>query len=308
MMKTVFPEITNSLVRYLYLIPLLLIFSLPVSVYSNDFVLLNMGDDINSEYDECGVSIYKNDFYFSSNRDWLQKNDWNLYVAYMIGDIFVRMNDISELNTGYVDAGPSISEDGQALYFHSNRPGGFGKEDIYISEKVSDSWTEPQNPGNTINSYYIDATPFITDDGDKLFFSSDRPGGEGGLDIWVSVKEGDSWSKPYNLGPEVNTKYDEKYPFYVDDILFLSSNRKNPLGFCDLYFNYFIGDRPTRTYILKPPINTTGDELAIYVDFNDLSGYISSEREGGYGGVDIWKITLPSIYPSSYERLLRLFD
>lgn len=277
-------------------------------IYSLSLVATNPGEVINSEYDECGPSRYSNRLFFASNRDWLYDNNWDIYVSHLIGDLWTTPEPLTDINTKYCEAGPSITLDGSQLYFHSNREGGFGKEDIYISKKDGNTWSEPKNMGGVINSYYIDATPFITEDGNMLIFSSDRPGGEGGLDIWVSIKTNGEWTKPFNLGERVNTRYNEKYPIFVEGILFWASDYKDLFGYSDIFISQNIGNFSTQKQILFSPINTTRDDFALYIYMETLSGYISSNRDGGLGGTDIWSITLSEVYPDSYKALMRLFN
>jgi len=112
-----------------------------------------------------------------------------------------------------------LQKDGLAIYFSSNRPGGLGALDIYVTRRASlDSpWEPPVNLGAPINSPSGDFSPNISIDGHLLFFSSDRPGGHGGPDTYMSRRENpneDDWGAPVNIGPEVNTADNEQAPNY----------------------------------------------------------------------------------------------
>jgi hypothetical protein len=113
------------------------------------------------------------------------------------------------INGPYLEAHPSISPDGLSLFFCSDRPGGYGDRDIYLSTRVTvnDSWSEPVNLGPIVNSPSLDDAPDISSDGLKLFFASDRPGGYGGEDIYVTRRAttDEPWGVPKNLGPVINT-------------------------------------------------------------------------------------------------------
>src|SRR3989441_10708569 len=116
------------------------------------------------------------------------------------------------------EAGPFISKDGLTLYFNSTRPEGFGGLDIYVSkrERVGDPWGEPKNLGPIVNSSSNDQTAALSPDGHRLSFASDRPGGFGRLDLYVSRRDdkhrdfddvgNSTWQTPVNLGKNVNSK------------------------------------------------------------------------------------------------------
>jgi len=103
---------------------------------------------------------------------------------------------------------PTLSKDGNALYFASDMPGGYGESDIYVSYRVGSSWGEPQNLGPEINSEGRDQFPFIADDG-TLYFASDGHAGLGGLDIFKTVMDGGIWGYPNNMGAPLNSNADD---------------------------------------------------------------------------------------------------
>src|SRR5467141_2987845 len=126
------------------------------------------------------------------------------------------------VNSGFVDANASLSPNGHALYFISTRPGGFGSNDIWMSERqcLACPWEAPVNLGAVINTDAIEASPTVSEDGRLLFFYSTKAGGFGGADIYVSHRistsaAGDVWGEPVNLGPDVNTVAAEQGPYYV---------------------------------------------------------------------------------------------
>ena len=105
---------------------------------------------------------------------------------------------------------PSISPNGDVLYFTSNRKGGFGGLDLYRSERQGDgSWSSPENLGSTINTAKNEKSPFIHPDSESLYFASDGHPGMGGYDLFKSTDAGASWGKPQNLGYPINTEKDE---------------------------------------------------------------------------------------------------
>ena len=134
------------------------------------------------------------------------------------------------INTGF-DTWPSLSRD-KALYFFSRRPGGMGGFDIYRSVPDNGEYKEVQNLGNAINTSYIEEDPYIAPDGSYLLFDSDRPGGYGGLDLYIAWRKKDgTWSTPVNLGERVNSKHAENRAYMSHDgkYLFFTSNRSGTM-------------------------------------------------------------------------------
>ena len=139
-----------------------------------------------------------------------------------------------KVNGSAVDSGPWISPDGLELYFDSWRPDGYGKGDLWVTtrEATTDSWAEPVNLGVAVNSPDYEGSPFISADGRMLFFHSDRQGGHGQADIWMTRRASisDPWELPVNLGSRVNGATDESYPRLSPDgrtIYFWSGRNEN---------------------------------------------------------------------------------
>lgn len=177
----------------------------------------------------------------------------------------VRMN--SNINTdGYWEGSCSISADGRYLYFASERPGGLGGRDIWVSELVNGGWAQATNLGSKINTKYDDDAPFIHPDGLTLFFSSKGHMSIGGYDIMFTVKKDNDWADPKSMGIPLNTTEDDNY--YVinskGDRGFFSSNRAGSggLGDYDIYTVTpgILGERPVIA-LLKGVIY--GDEKLI---------------------------------------------
>ena len=139
------------------------------------------------------------------------------------------------VNSSTDDSAPSISADGLSLYFNSRRPSGSVKHDLYVTTRATkeDDWVTPVNLGTTLNSLSPDGTSCISPDGLSLFFYSDRPGGVGGRDLWVTTRPtvGEPWETPLNPGAPLNTAYGECSPSISPDGL-------------SLYFCDFIDPRP----------------------------------------------------------------
>ena len=204
------------------------------------------------------------------------------------------------INTEFDDSGAFISRDGLRLYFNSNRPGGFGGLDIYVSKRatVCDPWGPPENLGPTVNSTANDQTAAISPDGRRLYFASDRPGGFGGLDIYVSTRRNKrddfAWGPPQNLGSAVNTTQ----PEFVGSLLREKRPRREVLYFA----RGAVGERDL--YVTR---RNPGDSFEVAVPIEDINGpfddarptvrrdglemFFDSNRPGTEGALDIWVTT-----------------
>jgi hypothetical protein len=146
------------------------------------------------------------------------------------------------MNSVYFDGSPHITKDGLEFFFVSSRPGGFGDYDIWMMKRATteESWAEPVNLGATINSASKDRVGCLSPDGLILFFDSDRPGGYGELDIWISKRPtvSDDWGEPVNIGPPVNTEYTEgrqTISFDGSTLYFSSPIRPGGYGYTDIW-------------------------------------------------------------------------
>ncbi|MBC7775103.1 MAG: OmpA family protein [Phycisphaerae bacterium] len=160
---------------------------------------------------------------------------------------------------------------------------------IYMSKKSGDVWSEPE-PLPFNSNEFDDCHPAISIDGDKLFFSSNRPGSLGGMDIYVSYKIGESWSEPVNLGAGVNTAGNDAFPFIHADnsLYFASDGQADRKGGFDLYYVIPEGSQWTKPINLGEPFNTPGDDIGLIVDLNKINGYYSTNGAGGLGGDEIF--------------------
>ncbi len=166
---------------------------------------------------------------------------------------------------------------------------GIVKLKIYSARKVNDTWSEIEDLSFNDNESNT-AHPAISVDGKVLYFSSDRPGGMGGMDIWMVQRRGDDWGTPTNLGPMINTDGDETFPFiHADGTLYFASNGHTGLGGLDLFLsipgNNGAWNKPQS---MGKPFNTENDDFGFIVDRDKKNGYFSSNRTGGLGDDDIY--------------------
>ncbi|MBN2271580.1 MAG: serine/threonine-protein kinase [Sedimentisphaerales bacterium] len=201
------------------------------------------------------------------------------------------------VNSRFVDCGPCISYDGLSLFFYSNRPGGFGRSDIWVTERATtqDHWSTPVNLGPTINSKSYDAAPTITADGLMLFFESARSGGCGGSDLWVITRQttDGAWSEPANIGPNVNGPDLDGAPSISADglSLFFLSDRPGGAGNWDLWWTsrQAVGDPWDTPVNLGAIVNSPYLDQTPSISPDGLMLFFSSKRPGGLGYMgDIW--------------------
>lgn len=164
------------------------------------------------------------------------------------------------------DAQPSVSSDGKTLYFVSDRPGGFGGYDIYVTHKVNGKWMPAENLGAPINTAGNEKSPFIHTDNRTLYYSSDGLMGMGGYDIFVARKNGeDQWKDPVNIGYPINSK-DDDVGFFVSvdgEFGYFASNKLDGNGGWDIYsFELYEEARPEEILVIKGKVkDTSGDQL-----------------------------------------------
>jgi len=171
------------------------------------------------------------------------KNMGDIYMTRKSGKTWEKPSLLSGINTEKIDFQPYVFED-KIMFFSSSREGGYGLLDIYVSEYMGGSWTEPENLGSVINTEGYEQTPFLDWDGNTLYFASNGHPGLGGLDLFKTEKIGESWqewSEPENLGLIVNSVKDDRYFYrspYDDTEAYIVSNRFDGKGHDDIYRLY----------------------------------------------------------------------
>ncbi|MFH1679062.1 MAG: hypothetical protein ABIH26_00280 [Candidatus Eisenbacteria bacterium] len=174
---------------------------------------------------------------FGSNRPGGQ-GGMDLWVSRLVGGAWAEPENLGlPVNSPGDEEMPYISPDGSALYFGSNRAGGLGNHDVWVSHSTDGGyiWSEPENLGPPVNTAFSERGPSLSPDGSLLFFGSNRPGGAGGVDVWISENLGGSWGDPTNAGSPVNTSADETCPSGDENELYFGSTRPGGFGDKDLY-------------------------------------------------------------------------
>jgi hypothetical protein len=222
------------------------------------------------------------------------------------------------INTEYAERFSMVSSDGLVLYFASDRPDALGEPnehgrrpwDMYVAlrESVDEPFREAVNLGPTVNSAYGDHSAAFSEDGHWMYFASDRPGGCGSYDLYVSYREDTSdhlaWEVPEHLGCMVNTEFAEACPFFTTDersgknLLYLVRNTVQGRPNFDIYVSEVVGSARD----LKKPLPVTElNSPAHDGHFEPRHGFIWSGRDGGYGGSDLW-LTGPSLQESRWSQ------
>jgi hypothetical protein len=220
------------------------------------------------------------------------------------------------VNSPNFDGGPCTSADGLSLYFFSDRPGGLGAGDLWVSTRatVDDSWGSPIILEAIVNSAFDEYAPSISADGLELYFTSDRPGGSGNWDLWVTtrVTTNDNWQTPTNLGPTINSSAQDNWPGISPDglVLFFGSNRSGGAGSWDLY----MVRRSTREDPWGPPmnlgseVNSTTWETGPKVSPDGSMLCFQSPRPGGFGSVDIWQAPIEPVVDLNSDGIVDSSD
>ena len=218
--------------------------------------------------------------------------------------------NLTGLNSTAMDQAPAVSKDGLSLYFHSNRLGGQGGNDIYVSQRASDddAWGPPANLGSTVNSVDLESRPTLSRDGHWLFFSSNRPGGfTPGLDLWASyrqhVHDDFGWEPPVHLGAGVNAgSSSEIEASYVENdeggapLLYFVSERPGGLGGFDIYVSELLADGTWGAAAHVPALSSTAPDQSVSVRFDGLEAFIVKGIAPLPAGFDVWVSTRASTF------------
>lgn len=277
-----------------------------------DVKVENIGPEINSKYDDQSPAISADGMklIFNTRRPETTNSPTDIEGdGKFFQDIYYSDYDTvtkkwkpadgvpGSINTDAHDACTSISADGKQIYIYKNDlkdPQSRGG-DIYMSKIVNGKWRTPENMAKPINTSYWEGGACISPDGKKLFFTSERPGGSGSSDIWMIEKiTKREWGKPVNLGPEINSAFDEVGLFLAPDgkTLFFCSNGKGSMGDYDIFKTVLENGKWSKPVNLGYPINTEKRDGPFVVSADAQTGYFASMRDGGLGESDIYKVDL----------------
>lgn len=272
-----------------------------------NFSIVNIGREINSEFEDYGpvLNEQENEIIFTTrrrdgnlNQNVAEDNKpfEDIFTARKNNGVWSYATNIGDrINTPFHDSNLALSADGKTLYILKDEGGG----DIYQCNQLPNgTWGPPVPLPGIINSSFEEKSISISRDGKTLYFSSNRPGGLGGTDLYRATKDskGD-WSNVKNLGPKINTEFDEEGPFIDYDLvtLYFSSKGHKNMGSYDILKATY---DPKKNDWSEPenlgyPINTPDDDIFYITSSDGKRAYYSSVREDGLGYTDIYLITTP---------------
>jgi outer membrane protein OmpA-like peptidoglycan-associated protein len=274
-----------------------------------NFSIVNIGREINSESDDYApvLNEREDELVFTSRRrdDNLNpdvstdnKPFEDIFITTKVDGKWTYAKNINApINTPYHNSNLALSADGKVLLIYDDE---IGDGDIMMSERQADGvWSEPKPLPGIINSSYQENGASLSKDGKTMFFTSNRPGGEGNHDIYMATKDSKGqWSKVKNLGPKINTELDEEGPFIDYDgvtLFFSSEGHEEGMGGHDVFKTTL--DPKTGEWSdpvnLGYPINTPDHDLYFVASHDSKRAYYSSFREDGLGYQDIYMITIP---------------
>ncbi len=272
-----------------------------------DFSIVNIGREINSEFEDYApvLNEAENEIVFTTRRrdDNLNQNvaddnkPWeDIFFSTKTGDKWAFAKNIGvPVNNPYHDSNLALSADGSTLFKFKDDGGG----DIYFSERdAAGVWSEPVPLPGIINSSFAEKSVTISQDEKTLYFSSNRPGGFGGLDIYRATKDSKGeWTNVKNVGPKINTDMDEDGLFidYDNVTLYFSSKGHKGMGGFDVFKITYNPNQNewSDAQNLGYPINTPDDDIYFVSSKDTKRAYYSSVREDGMGYLDIYLITIP---------------
>ncbi|MCE3258575.1 MAG: ompA [Bacteroidetes bacterium] len=269
-------------------------------------IIKNMGPEINSSSSDYVPVVVPDEstLYFTSRREGSSNNVKDLagnyhediYVSYKQDGKWTKAENIGKpLNTETNDACVAISPDGQSMIIYRTAPD-IVTGDLYITKLGADGkWEEPLKMGKEINSQFIETSACFSNDSSAIYFSSNRPGGYGGKDIYrIKRLPNGRWAMPFNLGPNVNTLYDDDSPYLHPDgvTLYFSSRGHNTMGGYDVFKSILNPETNqfSKAENLGYPINNVGEDIFFIMSVDGQRGYYSSIKEETFGDNDIYQI------------------
>lgn len=272
------------------------------------YSIVNLGSEINSEWRDYAPVLNEDEtiMIFTSRRKEGNLNEnvdvdnipfEDIFISKKVDGKWSRAENIGNvINTPSHDSNLALSADGQQLYIYSDENEG----DILVSEQKNGAWSPPVPLGDAINSSFMENSVSISPDRQLLFFASNRPGGYGGIDIYVSEKDRrGNWGKSRNLGPVINTEFDEEGPFidYDGKTLYFSSMGHKGMGGHDIFKSEYdsVAEEWTTPVNLGYPINTPDNDIYFVSTKDGKRGYYASVRTDGMGYTDIYVVTIPDL-------------
>ena len=273
---------------------------------------VNVGPEINTaqpEYFPCSTADNETMLFtrLIQNKSAFQGKHEDFFVSNKVDGKWSDAYNVTEVNTLFNEGAPTLAPDGQILIFtaceldgsYGDNRNGKGSCDLFYSQRVGYRWSDPQNLGEKVNSYYWESQPSFSADGKTLYFVRGKytRNGIAQQDIYMSQlsREGE-WSKATKIKGEVNTPFEEESVMIHPDgkSLYFSSNGHPGMGGMDIYVSRLQENGEWgKPHNLGYPVNTSKNENSILVGADGEVAYMASNRDGGYGDMDIYSFTLP---------------
>ncbi len=272
------------------------------------------GEAVNGKIDKCNTNDYFSKMFYASRDDMMGAAEGSQPNTDAMGGENSLANDpacgftqpmliAGELAGKFHDGAPTFTPDGNQMVFSRNYPGssnfmnacndGRNNLRLMMADRVGEEWVNVRELPLS-DSEYNTSHPAFSPDGQCLYFSSDRPGGVGGMDLYKVCRSGEGWDAPMNLGAPINTERNELFPYAAaDGMLYYSTNgMAGGQGGLDIHSSTMENGSWSSPMNIGAPFNSAGDDLGFTVSADGESGYLTSNRAGGQGGDDIycWKI------------------
>lgn len=282
---------------------------------------------VNSKQSDFGPAFFNGTLAFSSDRNlnldesnygWTGRGFLDIFSSKPAapGEFWGEMKSPAsfkgKFNQTFHD-GPAFFLENQAVYFTRTFNDKAAKKDNIRTNLLKIFYANYENgKWSTLQPFFLNSPDFsvghptLTADGKTICFASDMPGGEGGTDLWICHKEGENWSQPVNLGPEINTSGNELFPsIQSDGSLIFSSDLLPGYGGLDLFCSKPKGNSWEKPENMGSPLNSSFDDFALNYAPNAKNGFFSSNRPGGVGSDDIYafrKLDIPEpVKPAPVE-------
>ena len=284
------------------------------------YAIVNVSEKVNSEWPDYAPVLNEDEtvLIFTSRRQDGNLNENVDNDNFYFEDVFIaekgadgqwgRARNIGEpVNIMYHNSNLALSADGKTLFVYRDDNGG----DIFFSQKENNgSWSYPEPLSGYINSSFAEKSVSMSPDGNLLFFSSNRPGGLGGIDIYMSKKDAKGqWTRSVNLGPQINTEFDDESPFidYDGKTLYFSTKGRKGMGGYDIFKSEFdsTANEWKEPVNIGYPINTPDNDVFFVSTKDGKRGYYASVRDDGQGYTDIYMVNfLPENQPEVKQPVL----
>src|SRR5688500_3626862 len=267
-----------------------------------------LGADVNSVENDYApfVTGSQDTLYFTSSRGGRSAGKADIFATTRAENAWTMATNAGSVNTDKNDGSLSIAADGRTIVFASDAYEGFGDADLFIGELVDGAVINVRNMGDKVNTSRWESQPAISGDGTTVYFTTNRRGGAGGADIWMTSRDASGeWQIPVNIGPSVNTAEDEISPFITLDggTLFFSSNGRGGAGEHDVFMSAkMLEGGYSEPLNLGTTVNSEADDVFFSAPAASERFYLASTRDGGTGGLDIYAGT-PNVFGGGMFRM-----